>query len=128
MASRRHGYGARLLRLLGVLTVVAGVFAMHGLTSDHDAVMAVPQAPMVMNHAQPDGPQVAPVDEMHAMGGACLAVLTGLVLLLALLLGLRSLLVWRAVPMPSMAARLVSGERSPPRLGPSLSSLGVLRI
>jgi hypothetical protein len=128
MASRRHGYGARLLRLLGVLTVVAGVFVMHGLTSDHDAVMAVHQAPIVMDRAQSDGPHVAPVDELDAMGGACLAVLTGLVLSLALLLGLRSLLVWRPAMVFALTARLGLSDRSPPWLAPSLSSLGVLRI
>ncbi|WP_130439563.1 DUF6153 family protein [Kribbella rubisoli] len=130
MPGRTHERGARLLRLLGVLTVVAGVFAMHGLTSDHDAAMAAPQpamvAGMVMDHAQPGPPHVAPADELHEMGGACVAVLTGLVLLLALLLGLRSLLVWRAVSVPSAAGRLVLSERSPPPV--SASMLGVLRI
>ena len=126
MPGRTHERGARLLRLLGVLTVVAGVFAMHGLTSHHDAAMAEPQAPMVMAHAQPAGVHVAPADEMHDMGSACLAVLTGLVLLLALLLGLRSLLVWRAVALPSVLERPAPGERSPPTM--DFSSLGVLRI
>ncbi|TDO63891.1 hypothetical protein EV651_105114 [Kribbella sp. VKM Ac-2571] len=116
-----------MLRLLGVLTVVAGVFAMHGLTSHHDAAMAAPG--MVMTHTQqagaPGGVHVDPLDEMHDMGGACMAVLTGLVLLLALALGLRSQLVWRAVSLPATSARFVLGERSPPR---SVRSLGVLRI
>ncbi|TCC39233.1 DUF6153 family protein [Kribbella sindirgiensis] len=113
----------RMLRLLGVLTVVAGVFAMHGLTSHHDAAMAAPG--MVMTHTEPAGVHVDPLDDMHDMGGACMAVLTGLVLLLALALGLRSQLVWRAVSLPATSARFVLGERSPPR---SVSSLGVLRI
>ncbi|RZT19595.1 hypothetical protein EV649_2731 [Kribbella sp. VKM Ac-2569] len=112
-----------MLRLLGVLTVVAGVFAMHGLTSHHDAAMAAPG--MVMTHTEPVGVHVDPLDDMHDMGGACMAVLTGLVLLLALALGLRSQLVWRAVSLPATSARFVLGERSPPRL---VSSLGVLRI
>lgn len=130
MASRMHEHGARLLRLLGVLTVVAGVFAMHGLTSHHDAAMAVPQAPMVMlaEHTRSVDLHVAPTDEMDDMGGACVAVLTGLVLLLALLLGLRSLLAWRLVPASAPRARPVPDEQSPPWAGPSLSSLGVLRI
>ena len=126
MPGRTHERGARLLRLLGVLTVVAGVFAMHGLTSHHDAAMAEPHAPMVMAHAQPAEVHIAPADEMHDMGSACLAVLTGLVLLLALLLGLRSLLVWRAVALPSVLERPAAGERSPPTM--DSSSLGVLRI
>jgi hypothetical protein len=127
----------RMLRLLGVLTVVAGVFAMHGLTSHHDTAMAVPALTMMhtepatphatpaMRIAGPAAPHVAPADEEHDMGGACMAVLTGLILLLALALGLRSQLVWRAVSLPAARARLVLGERSPPR---SVSSLGVLRI
>ncbi|MEV4259916.1 DUF6153 family protein [Kribbella sp. NPDC049584] len=126
MPGRTHERGARLLRLLGVLTVVAGVFAMHGLTSHHDAAMAAAQPAMVMEHTQPGLPHVAPTEEMHDMDGACVAVLTGLVLLLALLLGLRSLLVWRAVSVPSAAGRLVLGERSPPPV--KASTLGVLRI
>ncbi|MFF0264039.1 DUF6153 family protein [Kribbella sp. NPDC004536] len=125
MAGRIPNCGARLLRVLGVLTVVAGVFAMHGLTSHHDAAMAMPGTSMVvMEH--PAGVHVMPADEMQDMGGACMAVLTGLVLLLSLLLGLRSLLVWRAVGVPVYRLTRVLGERSPPRV--VLSSLGVLRI
>ncbi|HZX04675.1 hypothetical protein [Kribbella sp.] len=63
---------------------------------------------------------------MAGMGDVCLAVLTGLVLLLALLLGLRSLLVWRAVGVPVDGRTRALGQRSPPRL--SVPSLGVLRI
>ncbi|MFF0344014.1 DUF6153 family protein [Kribbella sp. NPDC004875] len=128
MAGRRHEHGARLLRILGVLIVVAGVFVMHGLTSHHDAAMAVPGAPMVMEHTDRAVLHVDPAGEMPGMGGACLAVLTGLVLLLALSLGLRSLLVWRAVWVPAAGAQLPVSERSPPWREPSLSSLGVLRI
>ncbi|MGW6200324.1 hypothetical protein ACWF0M_29555 [Kribbella sp. NPDC055110] len=142
----------RMLRLLGVLTVVAGVFAMHGLTSHHDTTMAMPEpvmthtepatphatspmraadpaaphVPPAMRVADPAAPQVAPADAEHDMGGACMAVLTGLVLLLALALGLRSLLVWRAVSLPAASARFVLGERSPPPR--SVRSLGVLRL
>ncbi|MET9270519.1 DUF6153 family protein [Kribbella sp. NPDC003557] len=118
----------RMLRLLGVLTVVAGVFAMHGLTSHHDPMTAM--AAPVMAHTAPDtgapSLHVAPADEGHGMSGACMAVLTGLVLLLALLLGLRTLLVWRAIRPLFAKARRVVGERSSPRVTPS--SLGVLRI
>ena len=135
MAGRIHDCGARLLRILGVLTVVAGVFAMHGLTSHHDAEMAMPSTSTVGTSMagtsmavpeHPAGVHVMPADEMQDMGGACMAVLTGLVLLLSLLLGLRSLLVWRSVGVPSYGPRRVLSERSPPRL--VLSSLGVLRI
>lgn len=60
------------------------------------------------------------------MAGACMAVLTGLLLLLALLLGLRSLLVWRVVRQLTAITHRVLGERPPPRV--ALSSMGVLRI
>jgi hypothetical protein len=121
----------RMLRLLGVLTVVAGVFAMHGLTSHHDPMTAMP-GPAMTHTASPvlDADlaevHVSPADEAHGMGGACMAVLTGLVLLLALLLGLRSLLAWRVIRTPFAVARRVVGERFSLRLTPS--SLGVLRI
>ncbi|NUR94392.1 MAG: hypothetical protein HOV67_03940 [Kribbellaceae bacterium] len=128
MAGRIHNCGARLLRVLGVLTVVAGVFAMHGLTSHHDAAMAMPgtSGPSMVVVEHPVEVHVMPADEMPDMGGACMAVLTGLVLLLSLLLGLRSLLVWRAVGVPVYQLTRVLGQRSPPRV--VLSSLGVLRI
>ena len=101
---------------------------MHGLTSHHDAAMAMPESPMVMEHTDQAVLHVDPADEMPGMGGACLAILTGLVLLLALSLALRSLLVWRAVWVPAAGTWLAVSERSPPWRAPSLSSLGVLRI
>jgi hypothetical protein len=132
----------RMLRLLGVLTVVAGVFAMHGLTSHHDPTMAAPaltthtdpaatparrvaDPAQAMRAADSAASHVAPADEAHDMGGACMAVLTGLILLLALALGLRSQLVWRTVSLPVASPRFVLGERSPPA---AVRSLGVLRI
>jgi hypothetical protein len=206
-----------LLRVLGVLGVVAGVFAMHGLTADHEVAMAGMHAPAatqaaampaahmsapplasdlfgpaqpghaagskqtehaagptraghapgstqvghaagstLVGHAAgamqvelvPDAavPQsthqvalpialvdgfervvIAPAGERHGMVGACLAVLSGLLLLLALALGLRSLLAWRPVVLLAPAQRLALSERSPPWLAPSLSKLCVLR-
>ena len=156
-----------LLRVLGVLGVVTGVFAMHGLTADHELAMASMHAPTAMpaeqmqaEHAtgpmQAEGAvrpahaehaagalqsehSVRPTQghhtlvltqagERHGMGGACVAVLTGLLLLLALALGLRSLLAWRPVLLLAPRERLVLSERSPPWLAPSLSKLCVLRI
>ena len=70
---------------------------------------------------------IAPAGDQHWMVGNCLAVLTGLVLLLALALGLRSLRAWRAVALVAPAERLVLSERPPPWLAPSLSKLCVLR-
>lgn len=139
---------ALLLRLLGVLGVVAGVFAMHGLTSHHDAAMAsMPAATHAtaaheMGSAEPESKHqvalpialvdafdrvaIAPAGEQHGMVDACMAVLTGLLLLLALVLGLRSLLTWRPVLLVAPAERVV--QREPPWLVPSLSKLCVLRI
>jgi len=142
-ASRR---GALLLRLLGVLGVVTGVFAMHGLTAHHDAAMptmhaapqmqadhsAVAQAkhevalPIALVDAF-DRVAIAPSAEQHGMVSACVAVLTGLLLLRALVLALRSLLAWRPVLLVAPAQRVVLSERSPPWLTPSLSKLCVLR-
>src|SRR5437763_1465872 len=118
-------------RALAVLAVLAGVFAMHGLTGNHDAAMADPHMDAASSAAGPAADhRMGPVDETgssspagpmgglgdqaamssaathvafipagdeHVMAGACVAVLTGLVLLLTLLLGLRSLLAWRPV-------------------------------
>jgi hypothetical protein len=155
---------ALLLRLLGVLGVVVGVFAMHSLTGHHEAAMtdmrlpaaaqAVPAAhgsAEAMESSQPasghqlalpNGHEVAlpialvdaidrvaitPVGEQHGMVSACVAVLTALLLLLALVLGLRNLLAWRPVLLVAPAQRVVLSERSPPWLTPSLSKLCVLR-
>jgi hypothetical protein len=145
---------ALLLRLVGVLGVVAGVFAMHGLTSHHDAAMAELRLPAAAHaataHASPevmgsaeleskhqvalpialidafDRVAIAPAAEQHGMVEACMAVLTGLLLLLALVLALRSLLAWRPVLVVAPAEQVVPSE--PPWLAPSLSRLCVLRI
>jgi hypothetical protein len=148
-------------RALAILGVLAGVFAMHGLTGNHDAAMASPHmraassaADPAANHhmgpvdetgsSSPAGPMGGLGDEAatspaatkvafiqagdeHVMAGACVAVLTGLVLLLTLLLGLRSLLAWRPVQLTAPPVRPVLTERSPPWLVPSLSKLCVLR-
>jgi hypothetical protein len=147
-------------RALAVLGVLAGVFAMHGLTGNHDAAMADPHMGAASSAAGPAADhRMGPVDETgspsparpmgglsdqaatssaathvafipagdeHVMAGACVAVLTGLVLLLTLLLGLRSLLAWRPVQL-TPAVRPMLTERSPPWLVPSLSKLCVLR-
>ncbi|HEY0473497.1 MAG TPA: DUF6153 family protein [Kribbella sp.] len=124
-----------LTRVLAVLGVLAGVFAMHGLTGNHDVTMVGPHlsaSTTEANHAT-DHPAAAQsavisVDEhQHAMTGACVAILTALVLLLALSLGLRSLSAWRAVQPTAPADRSALTGRSPPWLVPSLSKLCVLR-
>lgn len=147
-------------RALAVLIVLAGVFAMHGLTGNHDAAMASPDMGAASSAAGPGpGHHMSPIDQLslpaaaavghlsdaapvvsaaaqvtlvlandeHVMAGACVAVLTGLVLLLALMLGLRSLLAWRPVQLTAPAVRPVLAGRSPPWLVPSLSKLCVSR-
>jgi hypothetical protein len=137
--ARRRWSG--LTRALAVLGVLAGVFAMHGLTGDHDVTMVDPhlsassteathasEATRASEHPAAARSAVITVDEhQHAMAGACLAVLTALVLLLALSLGLRSLLAWRAVQRTAPADRSALTGRSPPWLVSSLSKLCVLR-
>ncbi|MGW1341131.1 hypothetical protein ACWCOV_08765 [Kribbella sp. NPDC002412] len=175
--------GVWLLRAVGVLGLLVGVFAMHGLTAHHDAAMAgtpLTQQAVSGQHAPTAGPapthhapaeqheRVMPADRhkdavpaerhehvmpgeqhqvvlplvlldafdrvvisvadgRHEMVSVCVAVLTGLVLLLALALAARSLLAWRPVLGTVAVVRLV-GERAPPWLVPELSKLGVLRI
>ena len=131
--ARRRWSG--LTRVLAVLGVLAGVFAMHGLTGDHDVTMVDPhlsasstEATRASEHPAAAQSAVITIDEhQHAMAGACLAILTALVLLLALSLGLRSLLAWRAVQRTAPADRSALTGRSPPWLVPSLSKLCVLR-
>jgi hypothetical protein len=146
-----------LTRVMAVLGVAAGVFTMHGLTGNHDAAMAAAHmnpapraiAVLVADHhtsvqADTDPASVAAMDWLdeagnlitgaltpaghgHTMAGACVAVLTALVLLLALMLGLRSLLAWRRVRLIAPPARPPVTGRSPPWVVPSLSKLCVLR-
>jgi hypothetical protein len=70
---------------------------------------------------------IEPASGQHGMVSACVAVLTALLLLLAMVLGLRSLLAWRPVLLVAPRERVVLSERSPPWLEPSLSKLCVLR-
>lgn len=166
--------GVWLLRAVGVLGLLVGVFAMHGLTAHHDAAIAgtsLTQQAASGQHAPTAGPApthhapaeqhervmpadrhkdampgeqhqvvlplvlldafdrvvIAVADGQHEMVSVCVAVLTGLVLLLALALAARSLLAWRPVLGTVAVVRLV-GERAPPWLVPELSKLGVLRI
>ncbi|MDX6247735.1 MAG: hypothetical protein QOF10_1095 [Kribbellaceae bacterium] len=121
-----------ITRALGALVVLVGVFAMHGLTGNHDVTMVEPHLSAMSSpadgHTKAAHDAVISADEHdHAMDGVCLAMLTALALLLTLLLGLRSLLVWRAVQFAVPVERSVLTGRSPPWLAPSLSKLCVLR-
>jgi hypothetical protein len=142
-----------LTRVLAVLGVVAGVFAMHGLTGNHDAAMLGAQTGASMSSTSADRPmspshaapvvehqrgiavlvsvlplqEFVPADDAHAMAGACMAVLNGLILLLTLLLGLRSLLAWHPARLAAIPVRPALTGLSPPWLAPSLSKLCVSR-
>ncbi|GAA1599973.1 hypothetical protein GCM10009789_62670 [Kribbella sancticallisti] len=137
-------------RLLTVVGLLAGVFAMHGLTGNHDATIALPHGmASLANVATADhvhttaatrpsavhpplaaqiGVTVGAVDESghHAMD-VCLAVLTALALaawvVLAAVRRKAALSVGRGAPVH----RLRLPSRSPPWLQPSLSKLCVLR-
>jgi hypothetical protein len=151
-----------LTRPVAVLGVLVGVFAMHGLTGNHEVTMAgqhmsevasaaqgatgdhtmapldqaSSSAAAAMGHLSAAASRVSaaaqsafvPIDEhQHMMAGACLAMLTALVLLLALMLALRSLLAWRAVDLVAPAERPVLPGRSPPWLVTSQSKLCIFR-
>jgi hypothetical protein len=150
-----------LIRAVAVLGVLVGVFAMHGLTGNHDVTMVSPQmtagssvsedvaadvTKMLVDRANSPATATVPLSEaasmafaaalvtvisvdehQHGMAGACLAMLTSLVLWLVLTLALRSLLAWRPVRLQTAAERPLLTGRSPPWLAPSLSKLCVLR-
>lgn len=140
--------GSGLLRVLTLLGVLAGVLAMHALTTSHHTGMVMADttglaavsgqgahgehtpvrepAPGSAGLVVP-GPQVASADGEHAMGELCVAILTALILLLLPSFrrpfamtagGIR-----RSLP-PRLTALL---GRSPPWTAPSLSKLCVLR-
>jgi len=131
--------------LLGVL---AGLFAMHGLSAHHDMAMVGAHGPDSAAVAEPmsghqsaasdtslaqRGAAVTPVsteapapDPMSDMAQACVAILTGAAALALLLLSpLRPLLArWLTLGQPVLRSR--SRRLSPPR-PPDLSVLCVLR-
>lgn len=144
----RGSRGSAALRLLGIFALLAGLLVMHGLTGGHDMSMAVmtgsgsPEANAAAS--VPTGPSPAAAmattdsvvslrapgsDPGHDMGPVCLAILTGLLVLLLVLLRLRG-----AHPTSRPAAcavqRIGRGRAPPPQpyLRPSLSKLRVARI
>jgi hypothetical protein len=116
------------MRLRPVLTaacLLAGVFAMHGLSAGHEPVAA--HSPMAVEHGHPPAAvQVAPGAD-HSMGELCLAVLTALGLAIVAAQALRSLRISRpVVPAGSVLAVPTTG-RAPPWLPVSSTKLCVLR-
>jgi len=143
--SLRIGMLARLLLLLGLLV---GLFAMHGLGVDHDMAMtgahSATSAASAADALGPSGRQsgtaladaplaryVTPADapgsdQMSDMAQACVAILAGAALLALLLLSpLRALLFrWLAISQPDGQSR---SRALPPLRPPDLSVLCVLR-
>ena len=96
-AQRRSAYRRPLLRSLAILSLLMGLFAMHGLSSSHASMadLASPathqmlesdlSAP-VMAAPSSDGVASAHSPAMLGMGSACLAVLSAVALAVLLLL------------------------------------------
>lgn len=86
--------GSGLRKALAVACLLAGVFAMHGLTSQHDALLAARDTmagqPEIAHHVDAAGHEKAQLVRIAAAGDAddhpedlCLAVMTALALALA---------------------------------------------
>ncbi len=155
MARRRNGITRATARVLTMAAVLAGVFAMHALTSHHGPAIAGSVASdraaahAIEGHGEHGGVMVPAGDccdgsgaataapaEHQLMPGAlvpdmatCVAVLAGS--LLALVLALIALhgtgRRGRLVWRPPVAAVALSGGRPPPRPAPSLTELCILR-
>jgi hypothetical protein len=147
------------IKALLVACVLAGVFAMHGLTGSHDATMALadqmpgsatsePVQPAASSHRErslpeaahpmsaaateaPTGPeltvQAGHDGHSHAMGDACLAMLSALLLALVVALALGSLTLAHPIPLAVAAVRVTVDKPSPAWCRPTLSKLCVLR-
>ncbi|TDD48564.1 hypothetical protein E1263_33205 [Kribbella antibiotica] len=115
-------------RLLVVVLLLAGVFAMHALTGSHNSAMAehVPSAHVMVVG---DAPMLEPAEDghLHAMGEMCLAVLAALLMALVVMLVRRSFAPAHPVPPTGAVVPVVVAEPSPPWRQPSLSKLCVLR-
>jgi hypothetical protein len=135
---RRRAVGSGLGRALIAVCLLAGVFAMHGLTGGHEALDAHrPAAAAAMAETEhghpaavqpPHGPAVqAAHDGTHSMADVCLALLTALALAIVAALALRSLRITRPVAPPGSGPRVIRTGRAPPWLQPRLTKLCVLR-
>ena len=131
-----------LVKALIAACLLAGVFTMHGLTSNHDAAMPLIHQPIAQpapmaHHAAVPAPSVGlPVVEIgpyedhghiHSMEDVCLAMLVALLLALVVALALRSLLTAHPVVLAAVPIRVVADGPSPPWRRPILSKLCVLR-
>ncbi|MFI7065165.1 DUF6153 family protein [Kribbella sp. NPDC050124] len=128
------------IRALIAVFLLAGVFTMHGLTGNHDASVAMPQAsrPAVVttdhsSHSVPEAVSredvtVRPAQDGHGHAAdVCLAMLTALALAIVGALALRCLRAMRPVlRLATQLTPVVMGP-SPPWLQPTLSKLCVLR-
>lgn len=140
------------VRALIAVCLLAGVFAMHGLTGSHDAAMALTNQPAASTATHSVTTTAAPMDHsavaghsaglqagpevtaqsghdghLHAMGDVCLAMLAALLLALVVALALRSLTVAHPVVLAAAAIRVATDGPSPPWRRPTLSKLCVLR-
>ncbi|MFK4088855.1 DUF6153 family protein [Kribbella sp. NPDC020789] len=117
-----------LTRLLLVVLLLAGVFAMHALTGNHNPAMA-DRMPAAHSMVTSDSPVVEPGHDghLHAMGEVCLAVLAALLFGLLVTLVRRSFTLAHPIPPTDPVSTVVVAEPSPPWRQPSLSKLCVLR-
>lgn len=128
MTNRRRTVRRGPARLLVAVLLLAGVFAMHALTGNHNPAVAEhePAAHALMIA---DSPAVEPAEDghLHTMGEVCLAVLAGLLIALVFTLVRRSFAPAHPIPPTRATNPMVVTEPSPPWRQPSLSKLCVLR-
>jgi predicted cobalt transporter CbtA len=138
--------GSGLVRALVSVCLLAGVLAMHALTMDHDPAMiamsgkAANAEPIQAGSDMPEHSSAVPASSRtdaaytrragHEMAELCVAVMSGSLLLLGLVLMLAWLRSARSTPwslrlFPVRLSPLLG--RSPPWLTPSLSKLCVMR-
>jgi hypothetical protein len=140
MKTQYAGARSGLIRALIAVWLLAGVFAMHGLTGNHEVALATTHAIMpphgeehaAATHQMPVSSnevtvQTAPDGHDHSMGDVCLAMLTVLALAIIGALAARSLLAAHPVVLRTPTPHVVTAGLSPPWAQPSLSRLCVLR-
>lgn len=115
-----------LARGIAYAAALVGLFAMHGLTVDHSAHVTVGHHLHAMTHGAGATLSTAPPDSASQhMGTACVAILTGALILLVV-----TMLSGRTTAGSPHDARRRTGSahsRAPPNRTWSLSQLCVLR-